>query len=347
MRRHLLAVAAALCVLTPAFAASATPTHPVTAQMRRAGCSPKKPACTTTTTALTTTTTASTTTTTAPTTTTTAPTTTTTAPTTTTTVPGGCTQTFTGEHTISTPGVYDGICVEAGTLVIAASNVRVTNAHLTADPPSNFAGVYVLNNRTGIEIDHSVIDCGPASTGTPIASHGVQAEAGTTLNVHHNDIVDCTDGIILASNSSYTFNTIHRPDNTDESHADGVEFSTEDDGTPIHDTLFANNSIDFPLASSSFQFHNNADPAQGPRNLIVRYNTFHGGAAVLRLPRFGSGLQLYGNRVGRADTSQEFFVCDAPGGTSVIQVWGSETGGGTVDDNINTETGGVLARTDC
>lgn len=286
-----------------------------------------------------------------------------------------CDTTVTGDYYITTGGtpvaplVIDGLCVTDGTVIVDADYVTLQNSTLDAAPPTSPYPIFVDDGHHGITVATSILDC-DTPTDVPAQAIGILAETpakhtnpsleGLYLDVHHNEVRNCTDGFQLASWSRYADNYIHLPADPPGAHADGVQFSTEDDGTPIHDTAFEWNVVEFPDASSSFQYHTNtSDPAGGPYNLVVRYNRFQGGAGVVRVPLYtnGGGNEFYGNHVGRL-TENEFFVCtSATGeGTGAIDVWGRETGstldsGGDPDilddDNVNLETGEILQREDC
>ncbi len=262
-----------------------------------------------------------------------------------------CLTTATGPYVITEDGAtVNGLCLTDGYVEIRADNVTVTESQIFGASEGGYWNpIVVVNGAHGTVLEHNLIDCGLANEGTPVASQGIRSPWGDTSGrAAHNEIRDCSDGIQAASNWRYEWNYIHRPDNTDETHADGVQWDTEDDGSPIHDVTFVGNTVLFPVASSSFQYHNNTDPAQGSYNIVVHYNTFRGGAAVVRIPRYGGpGNVFTANKVMRLDTEREFFACTTTeNGTAPIQVWGDETGR-PEDANILEATGEVLTRELC
>jgi len=279
---------------------------------------------------------------------------------------GTCTNNDTGEVDVTVDNtVIDDLCLDGGTLVIDADNVTVQNSILKASAPTFGFAIYVLDGSDNVTIRYNNIDCQGGLNEPDAAVIGIGGNSNTSGLFTRNEVAHCSDGINAQSNWTYSFNLINQPYNCDivnvcDIHADGVQGQTEDDGSNLHDMLFEWNNIDYPHASSSFQFHNSAVPSEGWANVIVRYNQFRGGAAVLRLPSYDNGgLKLYGNRIGRlfpTPEGDEFFVCTPfANGTDPIDVWGRETGstadygndGVFDDDNVNIEDGTTLTREEC
>ena len=162
------------------------------------------------------------------------------------------------------------------------------------------------------------------------------------------EIRNCENGTSLGSNVTFSNSLIHWPDNTDDSHADGVQ------GAGFDNVLFERNVIDFPLASGGFQYHSNTGNQNS--NVVVRYNKILGGAAALRLPGDNpncrppnpscgpwSGNQVYGNRID-GHPPREFFYCS--GDPDSIAAWGVETGN-PADRNVDDSSGTEILRSLC
>jgi hypothetical protein len=272
----------------------------------------KKPRPTTTTTVVSTTTTV------APTTTTTTATTgfpdeTTTGPT------GPCTTTHNGDLEIDTPNtVIDGYCIEDGSIIIGpnATNLTVRNTEIRS---VGFAGGFFAADETlrGLTVEDTYIDCqlGGGSSGV----------AGADWQGHRLEIRNCENGINTGSNVVLTASFIHMPNNEGSSHADGINIY---EGT--HDVLIAGNAVNFPLASSSIQFHSSTGVQN--HDVTVQNNRFLGGAFVMRVPGDNPSCQppnpscgpwdnlfVTGNRLDLLVPSQEFGLCS--GDPISIEVW--------------------------
>lgn len=289
--------------------------------------------------------------------------------------PEDCTTTASGEYEVTVDGtVVDGLCLNPGVVVIRADNVHVRNSQITGRPvtasecdpqtdPEQCIGygatVITLEGADGAQVYHNLLDCGGDTT--PFDNAASVALAGS-MTARRNEIRDCSDGIQTASNSTYAINYIHSPDNCDvpgvcDLHADGVQGSTNDDGSHVHDVVFEWNTVEFPGASAAFQYHAAHTAAEGWENVVVRYNAFRGGGYAVRFPDAGNGgLEFYGNRIANYAGFGEFGLCTVFNhGTDPIDVWGTETGDptdsldrGIPDDaNIDEGTGAVIEREDC
>ena len=252
-----------------------------------------------------------------------------------------CTTTVNGNFEVPGPNfVMNRWCINNGSILIGTgdTNLRVDNSVIRS---VGFAGAFQSNesNLLGLRVEDTEIDCQ--------FGEGASGIAGGNYTASRLEIRNCENGLSLGSNVTFSHSLIHRPDNTDDSHADGVQ------GAGFDNVLFERNVINFPLASGGFQYHSNTGNQNS--NVVVRYNKILGGAAALRLPGDNpncrppnfcgpwSSNQVYGNRIDFTPP-REFFHCS--GDPDSIAVWGAETGN-PADRNVDDSSGTEILRSRC
>jgi hypothetical protein len=247
-----------------------------------------------------------------------------------------CNTTINGNFNVPGPNfVMNRYCINNGSVIIGAGddNLRVDNSVIRG---AGFVGGFsAQDNLRGAHIEDTEIDCQMGA-----GSGGI---SGGNYTATRLEIRNCENGLSVYTNGNVTFthSLIHKPKNSDGAHADGVQM------VGVDNVLFERNVIDYPLASSAFQYHT----ASGNQNanVVVRYNKLLGGAITLRVPGDNpscqppnpscgpwSGNQVYGNRIDGAFYAPGY----CSGDPDSIAVWGAETGNPAdrnVDDSSGTE----------
>lgn len=197
-------------------------------------------------------------------------------------VPAGTTLTdYTGPSTISTDGtVIDGKRI--GCLTVNANNVVIRNSKITCN--AAYAALEIPDRNgptTRVLIVDTEIDCLDGGTGI-----GEAHFTARRLNIH-----DCDNGFDVNQDALVEDSFIHDLDNSNDSHADGVQLSWHWDGTAYvccavdvtirHNTIFSVDDANGSLGTSAIISNSRSN------DVLVEGNLLGGGAYTLYCPYVG------------------------------------------------------------